>query len=88
MSTRQIPHLGLIWRARRVAAGLRQQDIAQRVGISTTKLSAIERGEQIPSDMDRRAIERLLPELPILSTAEQGDIEGSHSVRRAPEREV
>ena len=57
-------HIGMIWRLRRVAAGLRQQDIAARAGITTTKLSAIERGEQDPSDLDRKVVERLLPALP------------------------
>jgi transcriptional regulator with XRE-family HTH domain len=64
MLNRYILHIGMIWRLRRVAAGLRQQDIASRAGISTTRLSAIERGEQEPSDLDRNSIERLLPELP------------------------
>jgi transcriptional regulator with XRE-family HTH domain len=33
---------------RRIALGWRQQDLAARVGISTTRLSAIERGERKP----------------------------------------
>jgi transcriptional regulator with XRE-family HTH domain len=64
MSNR-ILHIGMLWRLRRVSAGLRQQDIAVRAGITTTRLSAIERGEQEPSDLDRKLVERLLPELPI-----------------------
>lgn len=55
--------IGMKWRLRRVAAGLRQQDIAVRAGLTTTKLSAIERGEAQPTDMDRKIVERLLPEL-------------------------
>jgi transcriptional regulator with XRE-family HTH domain len=67
MSSTRTLHIGMIWRLRRVAAGLRQQDIAVRAGITTTKLSAIERGEQEPSDLDRMFIERLLPEIPSLN---------------------
>jgi len=54
----------LVWKLRRIAGGLRQQDIAARVGISTTRYSAIERGEQRPTDLDRKLIERFLPPLP------------------------
>jgi transcriptional regulator with XRE-family HTH domain len=57
--------LGLRWRLRRVAADLRQQDVARRVGISTTRYSAIERGEQEPTALERSLVERVLPELPI-----------------------
>jgi len=64
MLNRNVLHIGMIWRLRRVAAGLRQQDIAGRAGITTTRLSAIERGEQEPSELDRKSIERLLPQLP------------------------
>lgn len=35
----------LHWKLRRVAAGIRQQDIALRAGMSTTRYSAIEREE-------------------------------------------
>lgn len=54
----------LVWKLRRVAAGLRQQDVACMVGISTTRYSAIERGEVQPSPVDRDFIERTLPLLP------------------------
>ena len=70
MLDRHALHIGMIWRLRRVAAGLRQQDIAGRAGITTTRLSAIERGELEPSDLDRQLIERLLPEIPAVSLAE------------------
>jgi transcriptional regulator with XRE-family HTH domain len=53
----------LHWKLRRVAAGYRQQDVASRAGISTTRYSAIERGEQEPSDLDRKLLERILPPL-------------------------
>jgi transcriptional regulator with XRE-family HTH domain len=52
------------WKLRRIAAGLRQQDVALQVGISTTRYSAIERGELKPSDLDLKLIERTLPLLP------------------------
>lgn len=34
-----------IWKLRRIAAGMRQQDVASRAGMSTTRYSAIERGD-------------------------------------------
>jgi len=55
---------GLSWKLRRVAAGLRQQDVASLVGISTTRYSAIERGEAEPSAPDLELIDRVLPRLP------------------------
>jgi transcriptional regulator with XRE-family HTH domain len=64
MLNKDLLRIGMIWRLRRVAAGLRQQDVAGRAGLTTTRLSAIERGEQEPSELDRKSIERLLPELP------------------------
>jgi transcriptional regulator with XRE-family HTH domain len=57
--------IGLIWKLRRVAAGLRQTDVAQRMGITTTRLSQIERGEEQPSPHDRQLIEHVLPPLEI-----------------------
>jgi DNA-binding XRE family transcriptional regulator len=54
----------LNWKLRRIAAGLRQQDIALRSGISTTRYSAIERGERVPSELEARLIDRFLPPLP------------------------
>jgi transcriptional regulator with XRE-family HTH domain len=59
---------GLNWKLRRVAAGLRQQDIASLAGMSTTRYSAFERGEKIPSDLDRRLIEAVLPSLNVVDT--------------------
>lgn len=55
----------LSWKLRRVAAGIRQQDIALRAGLSTTRYSAIERGEHLPSDLEARLIEQFLPPLPV-----------------------
>lgn len=75
MATTQTLHIGMIWRLRRVAAGLRQQDIAARAGITTTRLSAIERGEQEPSELDQRLIERLLPDLPIAGLRKDRELE-------------
>jgi transcriptional regulator with XRE-family HTH domain len=54
----------LDWKLRRVAAGIRQQDIALRAGMSTTRYSAIERGEQAPSELEARLITQFLPPLP------------------------
>jgi transcriptional regulator with XRE-family HTH domain len=67
-------HIGMIWRLRRIAVGLRQQDVAARAGITTTRLSAIERGEQKPSDLDRKIIERVLPDLPVTLGAGDGKV--------------
>jgi transcriptional regulator with XRE-family HTH domain len=47
-----------------VAAGFRQQDIAARAGMSSTRYSAIERGELQPNPEDVAQIERILPPLP------------------------
>jgi transcriptional regulator with XRE-family HTH domain len=54
----------LNWKLRRVAAGIRQQDIALRAGMSTTRYSAIERGEHLPSELEARLIDQGLPSLP------------------------
>ncbi len=54
----------LAWKVRRVAAGMRQQDLAGRAGMATTRYSAIERGELAPTDADVEHIERVLPPLP------------------------
>ena len=71
MSTPSDLHIGMIWRLRRVAAGLRQQDIAARAGMATTRLSAIERGEREPSSLERRLIDRILPELSAVGVTEE-----------------
>jgi transcriptional regulator with XRE-family HTH domain len=54
----------MAWKLRRIAAGLRQQDIASLAGISTTRYSALERGEQEPSALDFELIECALPKIP------------------------
>jgi len=54
----------LDWKLRRVAACIRQQDVARRVGLTVARYGGIERGEIEPSDEERRLIERLLPPLP------------------------
>lgn len=61
----------LTWKLRRIAAGLRQQDIAARAGMSTTRYSAIERGETVPSELDHMLIEHSLPPLPALQPNEE-----------------
>jgi len=63
---------GLSWKLRRVASGIRQQDIASRAGIATTSYSAIERGEKPPTELEVRLIEQFLPPLP-------GAVLGTHS---------
>ena len=55
----------LNWKVRRIAANLRQQDLALRAAMSTTRYSAIERGERVPSDHERKMIEQSLPNLPV-----------------------
>ncbi|MFZ0634684.1 MAG: helix-turn-helix transcriptional regulator [Candidatus Acidiferrales bacterium] len=59
----------VFWKLRRIAAGLRQKDVAGRAGMSMTRYSAIERGELQPSHEDREFIERILPPLPKEVTA-------------------
>ena len=54
----------LEWKLRRTAAGLRQQDVAGRIGVSTTRYSAIERDEQEPTGLEAKLINDLLPPLP------------------------
>lgn len=55
----------LAWKLRRIAAGIRQQDLALRAGMSTTRYSAIERGERTPSELEARLIEQFLPHLTV-----------------------
>lgn len=57
------------WKLRRIAAGLRQQDIAGQLGVSGTRYSALERGESAPKEWEREAVERLLPPLPRMEVA-------------------
>ncbi len=54
----------LNWKLRRIAAGLRQQDVAGLAGMSASRYSAIERGDAQPTAEDREFIERTLPPLP------------------------
>ncbi len=56
--------LGRSWRIRRVAASLRQIDVARGCGISATAYSLFERGEKTPTKADCALIERVLPLLP------------------------
>lgn len=53
----------ITWKIRRIAAGFRQQDLAARAGMTSTRYSAIERGELEPSEADVEFIERVLPPL-------------------------
>lgn len=68
----------LNWKLRRIAAGLRQQDVASQVGISTTRYSAYERGELKPSALDAQLIESTLPQFPSQIVADPA--------QRAPDR--
>jgi transcriptional regulator with XRE-family HTH domain len=54
----------LAWKLRRIAAGYRQQDIAARLGMSSTRYSALERGEAEAKEWEIGAVEKLLPPLP------------------------
>lgn len=54
----------MVLKLRRVAAGLRQQDVAARAGMSGAKYSSIERGEREPSERERQLIGDVLPALP------------------------
>lgn len=56
--------IGLLWKLRRVAADLRQQDVAAAVGISTTRYSGLERGYFLPTKLEERLLGKFLPPLP------------------------
>jgi transcriptional regulator with XRE-family HTH domain len=56
--------IGLFWKLRRVAADLRQQDVSRAIGISTSRLSGIERGDYTPTELETRLVEQFLPPLP------------------------
>jgi len=73
----------LSWKLRRVAAEIRQQDIALGTGISTTRYSAIERGEQNPTELEIRLIEQFLPQLPgVVSGPARTEGSQAHSALR------
>ena len=61
---------GLWLRLRRLAAGLRQVDVAHAIGVSATYLSAVERGEICPNEAEVRLLDHLLPELPSTARTE------------------
>jgi transcriptional regulator with XRE-family HTH domain len=44
------------WRVRRVALGLRQRDVAERVGTSQSRYSLLERGEAVPTAAEAETI--------------------------------
>jgi transcriptional regulator with XRE-family HTH domain len=54
----------LAWKLRRVACGLRQQDVSNATAITMTRYSAIERGECTPTEIEVGLIEEFLPPLP------------------------
>jgi transcriptional regulator with XRE-family HTH domain len=55
-----MPHLGLNIKAERVRAGLRQADLAERVGLSTAAICHIERGVRDPKATLLQSIARAL----------------------------
>ena len=54
----------LDWKLRRIVGGYRQQDVAARFGMSSTRYSALERGEAEPKEWEIKEVEKLLPPLP------------------------
>jgi transcriptional regulator with XRE-family HTH domain len=56
--------IGLSWRLRRIAAQMRQVDVAKAVGVSATYLSGVERGEISPTAPEMVLLDRVLPQLP------------------------
>jgi transcriptional regulator with XRE-family HTH domain len=56
-----ITKLGLLYKLRRIALGLRQQDVARRIGITNSRYSGIERGDFRPTATELRLLEELLP---------------------------
>jgi len=65
----------LDWKLARIAAGFRQQDIAARIGVSSTRYSMLERGEAVAKEWEIQAVEKLL--LPL----SQSDQPGLHPAR-------
>lgn len=72
--------LGLMWKLRRVAAGRRQTDVAQEVGVSSTRLSQLERGETVPTALECNLLEQALPTLDLAAEARKE--QASHLDRR------
>ena len=48
------------WRIRRAALAIRQRDVADRADLSQARYSLLERGDAVPTDAEREAIERVL----------------------------
>jgi hypothetical protein len=65
----------LQWKLRRIAANLRQVDVATRIGTSSSIYSQIERGDRPPSPVEQRLIEDCLPPLPPDSPHRRSDLE-------------
>jgi transcriptional regulator with XRE-family HTH domain len=55
---------------RRIAAGYRQQDVAARIGINSSRYSALERGEAELKAWEMEALDRLLPPWAAITPAE------------------
>lgn len=52
--------MNLAWKLKRVAMGLRQLDVAARAKISQSQYCLLERGDALPTDGEREAIEAVL----------------------------
>ena len=52
--------MNLAWKLKRVAMGLRQLDVAARAKISQSQYCHLERGDALPTDGEREAIEAVL----------------------------
>jgi hypothetical protein len=74
----------LDWKLRRVAACIRQQDVARRAGLTVARYGGIERGEIKPIDEERRSIEVVLPPLPPLPTTDAQRPEQRTSAESSP----
>ena len=69
----QMIPIGLLWKLRRAAADLRQQDVATAIGISTTRYSGLERGYYLPTELETRMLEKFLPPLPVMHSQTDTD---------------
>ena len=78
------PHIGLLWKLRRVASHYTQQDVSTHCGISMTQYRSIEHGRSEPTDLDRKLIEKFLPPLPPLPTTDAQPQEQETAVESSP----
>jgi transcriptional regulator with XRE-family HTH domain len=76
----------LDWKLRRIAAGLRQQDVSAMLGLSASRYSAIERGDLPPTDDEYQDIEQLLPPLPATDLRKPGSKQAHVETQASAER--